>query len=323
MRRAGAARVSPSGSSRLRGTLRALLPPCPSAHPGGGNNTRAKHPPENPHHGQPTAGRLALNAPSPSCRPRAAEPPNRSPGWASLFHQKHHTRNQAATPPRASTEQPLRTTANAYAQRLEARRERLEVAAARAEAESMAAYRNARKMAECIPFGQPILVGHHSEGRDRRFRDRIHNTFGKSFSLQEKADYLTRKAASVGTGGISGDDPDAITKLQKELDAAVENQAMMKSANRIVRSTRPEDRKDALIAAGFAEKIAERILTPDCYGKIGHAAWAFQNGNANIHRIEERIEELRKLRARQSIEMMGKGYTYREDVAENRIMILF
>ncbi|MEE8059026.1 MAG: DUF3560 domain-containing protein [Pseudomonadales bacterium] len=45
--------------------------------------------------------------------------------------------------------------------------------------ESQTVYKRAKDMAPVIPFGQPILVGHHSEHRDRRYRDRIHNTFVK------------------------------------------------------------------------------------------------------------------------------------------------
>ena len=53
-------------------------------------------------------------------------------------------------------------------------------------------------MASAIPFGQPILVGHHSEGRDRRYRDRIHNTFGKAFATMDKADYYEERPPRSG-----------------------------------------------------------------------------------------------------------------------------
>ena len=82
----------------------------------------------------------------------------------------------------------------------------------REEAERL--HEHAHQMADVIPFGQPILVGHHSEGRDRRYRERIHNTFGKAFATMDKAGHYERKAASVGTGGISSDDPDAVDKLK-------------------------------------------------------------------------------------------------------------
>ena len=34
-------------------------------------------------------------------------------------------------------------------------------------------YDRAKSMASVIPFGQPILIGHHSENRDRRFRKTV------------------------------------------------------------------------------------------------------------------------------------------------------
>ena len=46
-------------------------------------------------------------------------------------------------------------------------------------------------------MGQPILVGHHSEKGDRRYREKIHNTFGKSFEKKDKAKYYADKAESI------------------------------------------------------------------------------------------------------------------------------
>lgn len=52
-------------------------------------------------------------------------------------------------------------------------------------------------MASVIPFGQPILIGHPSEQRDRNYRDKIHNTFGKAFAMQDKAAYYEDKAENA------------------------------------------------------------------------------------------------------------------------------
>ena len=106
---------------------------------------------------------------------------------------------------------------NSYEAKQAARKARFEERAEQASAESASTYNRARDMAQAIPFGQPILVGHHSETRDRNYRDRIHTTYGKAFALQDKAKHYEQKAASVGTGGISSDDPDAIEKLRAEL----------------------------------------------------------------------------------------------------------
>lgn len=74
------------------------------------------------------------------------------------------------------------------------RAERSDSRAEKAEQKSDELYTRAKEMASVIPFGQPILVGHHSENRDRNYRNRIHNTFGKSFKEQEKAGYYKDKA---------------------------------------------------------------------------------------------------------------------------------
>lgn len=87
---------------------------------------------------------------------------------------------------------------NSYEEKQEARRARYEEKASRLRDEAHRLHDQAHEMASAIPFGQPILVGHHSEGRDRRYRDRIHNTFGKAFATMDKADYYEEKAARSG-----------------------------------------------------------------------------------------------------------------------------
>ncbi|MEX3614690.1 MAG: DUF3560 domain-containing protein [Burkholderia gladioli] len=118
---------------------------------------------------------------------------------------------------------------NDYEAKQAARKARLEERAAKVSGESQTTYQRARSMASAIPFGQPILVGHHSEGRDRNYRARIHNTFGKAFALQDKATHYAAKTAAVGTGGISSDDPQAIEKLRAELDKMKSSQECQRS----------------------------------------------------------------------------------------------
>ena len=68
-----------------------------------------------------------------------------------------------------------------------------------------------------IPFGQPILVGHHSETRDRNYRKRIHGQLPEErFDASKKAKRRSaERAASVGKGGISSDDPEAVAEAAK------------------------------------------------------------------------------------------------------------
>ena len=126
---------------------------------------------------------------------------------------------------------------NDYEAKLEAKRERLETAADRAEAKSNAAYGRAdmREEKSGIPLGQPILIGHHSERRHRKAIERADNAMRKSVEESKRAENLRARAATVGTGGINAQDPEAITKLKEKLAGLENYQAQMKTANAVIR----------------------------------------------------------------------------------------
>ena len=213
---------------------------------------------------------------------------------------------------------------NSYESRQQARRDRLEARAERLRKEGAAALDKSRKMAEVIPFGQPILVGHHSEKRDRNYRDRIHRTTGKGFALLDQAEEAASRAAAVGTGGISSDDPEAIAKLSEELAGYEASQARMKQANALIRKHKTDaERVAALVAVGFSEALAAETVKPDFCGRVGFASYSLQNNSANMRRIRLRIEQLQAAAKRVSVEVAGDGYTYREDTEENRVMFRF
>ncbi|PUA41541.1 hypothetical protein C5U62_31715 [Pseudomonas protegens] len=213
---------------------------------------------------------------------------------------------------------------NAYELKQQARRERYEDRAADAQAASAATYRRARDMASLIPFGQPILVGHHSERRDRNYRDKIHTTFGKSFALQDKAEYYAQKAKRVGAGGISSDDPDAVDKLAAKLAGLERSQELMKSANKVIRARSDSETKiTALIGLGFSAERAAELLEKDFAGRMGFPAYALSNNNAVIKSTKDRIAALQAQQRRADVERQADGYIYREDTSENRVMFVF
>lgn len=86
---------------------------------------------------------------------------------------------------------------SAEQKKAEIRVEKAEHRAEKAEKKSEQLYGRAQRMASAIPFGQPILVGHHSEKRDRNHRGKIHNAFGKAYKEQDKAEYYRDKAATT------------------------------------------------------------------------------------------------------------------------------
>lgn len=178
-----------------------------------------------------------------------------------------------------------------YQNRLEDKKDRLVERAQRAHKEAGALYERTRKLGEVIPLGQPILVGHHSEGRDRRFRASLDNSFRKSFALTKKGEYYAQKMQTVGTGGIASDDPEAITKLREKLAKAETYQAQMKAINASLRSG--DD--SALEKLGYNEAQITALKKPDFSGRVGIPSYRLQNNNAEIRRIKGRIDELEKL----------------------------
>jgi len=219
----------------------------------------------------------------------------------------------------AVTARPL----NSYEAKQQARRERLQGASERAGRDSDALYGRARSMADVIPLGQPILVGHHSEKRDRGYRSRISRTFERAHEAGQKAQELAARAASVGTAGVSSDDPDAVVKLREKLAGLEADQARMVVVNREIRKG-GAGLQERLIGLGLPALVADSIVMPDFAGRVGFPDYRLKNNGAEIRRIQKRIAEL--LASAQEPErepIVGDGWRIAEDRDDNRIAITF
>lgn len=82
---------------------------------------------------------------------------------------------------------------------MEQRADMLADRADRRAGESASYHDRAHQLAERFPFGQPILVGHHSEARARRDADKVHTWHGKGFELDREAQRLAAAAESAAT----------------------------------------------------------------------------------------------------------------------------
>ena len=81
-------------------------------------------------------------------------------------------------------------------ERAKKKAERLNGYASNAEKRSAEYYKKSDMSEDAtgIPFGQPILVGHHSEKRHRKTIDRAWNNMGKSVAETDKAEEYKRRA---------------------------------------------------------------------------------------------------------------------------------
>lgn len=186
------------------------------------------------------------------------------------------------------------------------RRERLEnkVAkrqewAAKAEERSTASFNRAHELTANIPFGQPILVGHHSEGRHRRTLERSDNAMRNACELSHKAEMHESKAANLENlldKAIFSDDSDAIEAIEARIQANMEAREKMKKINALYRKA------DAagLEAMGINyESLKAKLAAAGGYwGSAPHLPYEMSNIGGRIQADKKRIEHIRCMNAR-------------------------
>ena len=128
-----------------------------------------------------------------------------------------------------------------YEQRKQERVERLKERAERLRKESDAKSIAGWSRLEAIPFGQPILCGHHSEKSDRSYRAKATGLIDKSVELSKEADRVERRAeAAESNDVISSDDPNAVEKLTAKLATLEERRERIKAENAAARKAGQE-----------------------------------------------------------------------------------
>lgn len=134
---------------------------------------------------------------------------------------------------------------------------------------------------------------------------------------------LLDKIRSVGTGGISSDDPQAVEKLEAKLATLEKHQEMMKAANAAIRMKDPAKGDAKLAELGYTPEDIAKLRAPDFCGRIGYPAYELQNNNANIRRIRGRIAELKKRTENTPEGREFDGGRVVVNTAENRLQIIF
>lgn len=185
------------------------------------------------------------------------------------------------------------------------RRERLEAKlakrldwAAKREKKSDAAFDATRKLADSIPLGQPILVGHHSERHARRDAERIHSGMEAGVEHAKMADLHASKAGGIEHAletSIFSDDADAIERLEERIDAMEKDRARFKLVNTLYR------KGDAagLAAIGISlDALARALEGVPSFNRKPHPPYELSNLGSNIRRLRERVVAIRARNAR-------------------------
>lgn len=210
-----------------------------------------------------------------------------------------------------------------YEAKRQARYDRLIAAAERAQSEGTAKVKHGWDMFGAIPMGQPILIGHHSEKRDRNYRNRADGSLRKGYALQEQAaEYRSRAQATENNDAIYSDNPDAgelitdkVAKLEKLLASY---KAVNAAYKKFIKDPASLDQADL---ADSTKKLIREWKPEYSWDKGPIASFTITNLSANIRRYKERAQIVEKKQALEDTEKIIGDIKIEFCPADNRIRI--
>lgn len=122
---------------------------------------------------------------------------------------------------------------------------------------------------------------------------------------------------------IKSDDERAAEKLEEKLEDLKETQERMKAANKAIRMKDTEAGDDALREMGYSEEAIKQLREPDYCGRLGYPGYLLTNNNANIHRVEERLNRLKEVKEKGSSEQEFGTFKVVENTEAMRYQIIF
>lgn len=194
-------------------------------------------------------------------------------------------------------------------ERLERRAEKRREWSDSRSAKSSASFERAQSIADGIPFGQPILVGHHSERAHRRDIARIESGMAAGIEHGRKAEAHAEKAEGIEeqlARSIYSDDVDAVERLEERIAGLEAERERIKAYNascrRGARDVSLLDEKQQADLASTARVCSWQI------GSKGEApAYWLQNLGGNIRRNRERLEQIKRENAARASGSRGRG----------------
>lgn len=183
-----------------------------------------------------------------------------------------------------------------YRERREARAERLRGWADKRDDKADASFGAAQIIADGIPFGQPILVGHHSEGHARRDQDRIHNGMRSGIENTRKAEEMRDKADNIeraANQAIYSDDPDAVDALRAKIDKLEAQRARIKAYNESCRQRKAAGDTSLLDEEQRTNLLSIARVASFQLGKYGQMpGYASTNLGGTINAAKKRLDKL-------------------------------
>ena len=148
--------------------------------------------------------------------------------------------------------------------------------------------------------------------------DKNHQFYQETQKILEKI-----KSVLYGKDVIKSGDQDAIERLEEKLESLKDTQERMKAANKAIRMKDVKKADEELMNMGYSENQIKNLREPDFCGRVGYPSYMLQNNNANIHRIEGRLNQLRAAKEKGIQETECKLFKVVENTEIMRLQIIF
>lgn len=146
-----------------------------------------------------------------------------------------------------------------------------------------------------------------------------------NYQFYQETQKLISKIKSIlyGKDIIKSGDSDAVERLEEKLAGLKEDQERMKVANKFIRLKNVEKGNEGLTNMGYSEKEIKELREPDFCGRVGYPPYMLQNNNANIHRVEGRLKQLKAAKERGSRKEGNRYFRVVENTEIMRLQIFF
>jgi hypothetical protein len=156
-------------------------------------------------------------------------------------------------------------------------------------------------MLSVIPFGQPILVGHHSEGRDRNYRNHAWNKMGAAVAQQKLAEHHESKAKNLESAldrTIFSDDDNAVEAIEARIAQHEAQREQMKKINSMYR--KGDAAGLAALGIDLENLKAKLVAAGPWFGKAPHMPYEMSNLGGRIQADKKRLEAIKAQQSRQA-----------------------
>lgn len=178
-------------------------------------------------------------------------------------------------------------------------------------------YRNEASCPSILISGAGNFPVRKKEKQNSR-RETLMNEWNYLESYAKKIEHLLTMEQPI----LSSDET-AIEQLEEKLESLKEHQEMMKAVNKAVKKKDTAKGDEELRDIGYSDEQIKKFREPDFCGRIGFPSYALQNNNANIRRVESRLNDLKKTKEAGTQEFENKFFKVVENTEIMRLQLFF